>query len=526
MFGLDVDTLRAIREAISQLSSIEKVLIYGSRAKGNYRPGSDIDITLIGKGLTLNNSIYPLMDKLEDLNLPYQFDISIFNQLKEDDFIDHILRVGKTFYEREKEVSEKWKIIPLGDICSIQLGRTPARYNSTLWDSKKKTTNVWLSIADLPQKLNAHVTDSKEYISDKGAKNGRIVPEGTLLVSFKLTLGRLAYAGRDLYTNEAIASLTILDNQPIIKAYLYWYLTFFDWGKAAEGEEKIKGKTLNKAKLKVLHVLVPPLPEQKRIVAILDKAFATIETAIVNTKKNIANAQELFRSQLEQVFNNAVVSAGWDKTTIGVACMIGPNKQEAKAKLNVKDEVSFVPMKDIGTRQKFLNAHQSRPLGSVYGSYTFFTDNDVLLAKITPCFQNGKFGIARNLKNGIGFGSSEFFVFRCLSKISPEYLFYSLSRKNFIDAGVARMSGAVGQQRVPPEFVKNYPISFPRRSVQKQIVATLDKTSANTEALIKLGKQKLTHLADLKQSLLHRAFTGALAADKKIAGQPISGIGI
>ena len=101
MFGLSVDTLRNIREVFARFPSIEKILLYGSRAKGNYKTGSDIDITLIGKNLNLNSTISLLRDALDQLYLPYTFDISIFNQLDEPAFIDHILRVGKTFYERE-----------------------------------------------------------------------------------------------------------------------------------------------------------------------------------------------------------------------------------------------------------------------------------------------------------------------------------------------------------------------------------------------------------------------------------------
>jgi integrase len=96
-----------------------------------------------------------------------------------------------------------------------------------------------------------------------------------------------------LRTNEAIAALSIKDSNRIAKEYLYWYLTYFDWQKAAEGEDKVKGKTLNKDKLKRLPVLVPPLEEQRRIVAVLDEAFAAIATATANAEKNLANAREL-----------------------------------------------------------------------------------------------------------------------------------------------------------------------------------------------------------------------------------------
>ena len=103
--------------------------------------------------------------------------------------------------------------------------------------------NVWLSIADLLNAEGMIISDSKEYISDDGAKLSKFVKKGTLLASFKLTLGRLAFAGKDLYTNEAIAALTIRNEQEILKEYLYHYLTFFDWHGAVEGDIKVKGKT-------------------------------------------------------------------------------------------------------------------------------------------------------------------------------------------------------------------------------------------------------------------------------------------
>ena len=100
MFGLDPATIRKIKGAFSKYPQIEKVLLYGSRAKGNYRNGSDIDITLFGKELELSNSVYPLMDTLDELYLPYTFDISIFSHIDNEDLIEHINRVGKVFYEK------------------------------------------------------------------------------------------------------------------------------------------------------------------------------------------------------------------------------------------------------------------------------------------------------------------------------------------------------------------------------------------------------------------------------------------
>lgn len=103
MYGLSSDTLNKIRIAFAKVQTIEKVVLYGSRAQESYRTGSDIDISLFGKNLTLANSVYPLMDILDELLLPYSFDISIFEHIDNSDLVDHIKRVGKTVYTADKE---------------------------------------------------------------------------------------------------------------------------------------------------------------------------------------------------------------------------------------------------------------------------------------------------------------------------------------------------------------------------------------------------------------------------------------
>ena len=134
-----------------------------------------------------------------------------------------------------KVLREGWEVERLGEVCNISIGKTPARGNKKFWDTKKETNNIWLSIRDLKNTQGKKVFDSREYISESGAKLFNFVKKGTLLVSFKLTLGRLAFAGTDLYTNEAIASLEITNNENLDNEYLYYYLTFFYW----ESEKKV-----------------------------------------------------------------------------------------------------------------------------------------------------------------------------------------------------------------------------------------------------------------------------------------------
>lgn len=165
-------------------------------------------------------------------------------------------------------------------------------------------------------------------------------------------------------------------------------------------------------------------------------------------------------------------------------------------------------MEDLDIDMKYVTPTRTRKLGDVGGSYTFFAEGDVLLAKITPCFQNGKLSIARGLTNGVGFGSSEFIVLRPQSALQAEYLYYFLSQAAFRNEGVARMGGSVGQQRVPIEYVLDQRIPLPSLPEQRRIVEILDdafaaiaKAKANTERI----HTHLTAMMDAElQSLISR----------------------
>ena len=148
---------------------------------------------------------------------------------------------------------------------------------------------------------------------------------------------------------------------------------------------------------------------------------------------------------------------------------------------------------------KNLTLKQTKLLKDAYSGYTYFSDNDVLLAKITPCFENGKIGIAKNLFNGIGFGSSEFIVFRNKGIVLQDYLYYYLSQKSFRHQGKNRMGGAVGHKRLAKDFIENYLLSYPiSLAEQKQITERLDYLSQKTTALQETYCKKIQNLIELK----------------------------
>ncbi len=266
---------------------------------------------------------------------------------------------------------------------------------------------------------------------------------------------------------------------------------------------------LNKEEFENLEIPLPLLHEQIRIVKILDEVFGKMEIAKKNAERNLRNSKELFESYLQEVFANR--GDEWEEKRLEEVCEIKPQKKEAKEKLNENDLVSFLPMADLGVSQKDVTAKQERKLEDVSGSYTYFADNDVLLAKITPCFENGKLGIARNLKNKVGFGSSEFIVFRSKGEVVPDYLYYFLTCSQFRKDGAKRMSGAVGHKRVSKEFIEESILPFPKSLItQKQIVTKFDALSTSTKKLEKNYQRRIDDLEELKKSVLKRAFSGEL----------------
>lgn len=165
--------------------------------------------------------------------------------------------------------------------------------------------------------------------------------------------------------------------------------------------------------------------------------------------------------------------------------------------------MSFVPMEDLGISQKNLVPKQTKPLDDVAGSYTYFADGDVLLAKITPCFENGKLGIADKLANGIGFGSSEYIVFRPNPSVDKEWLYYFLSRQSFREEGAERMSGAVGHKRVSKEFVEASQIPVPPLPEQRRIVTILDEAFDGIAAARANAEKNLQNARALFESALN-----------------------
>jgi type I restriction enzyme, S subunit len=178
-------------------------------------------------------------------------------------------------------------------------------------------------------------------------------------------------------------------------------------------------------------------------------------------------------------------------------------------KLKSEDEVSFVPMEAV-SEYGGLNLDQTRVIADVSNGYTEFQDGDVVVAKITPCFENGKAALARGLLNGAAYGTTELHVLRAGPTLDRGFLFYVAISDRFRKLGESEMYGAGGQKRVPPEFNKDFPMPLPPAHEQKQIAAFLDWKTGQIDALIFRKKELLEKLKEKRIAVITQAVTKGL----------------
>ena len=212
---------------------------------------------------------------------------------------------------------------------------------------------------------------------------------------------------------------------------------------------------------------------------------------------------------------------GWEIKKLGEVCEINPSKKEAIKKLELNDKVSFLPMEDLGINAYYITPSQERSLSEVLSSYTYFADGDVLLAKVSPCFENGKIGIANNLTNGVGFGSSEYLTFRLGKDIVKEFLYFYLQNKTFVKEATKNLTGTSGLRRVPTSFVESCKIPCPPIEEQEKIVEELDCLSG----VIEKKKQQLKELDALAESIFYTMFGDPITNEKGWEVKPLKEFG-
>ncbi len=310
----------------------------------------------------------------------------------------------------------------------------------------------------------------------------KIVPYGFFAYNpSRINVGSIAW--QDKEEKAIVSPLYVvfgIDEKKVGQDYLMYYL------KSPAVNHRINvlatGTIRKNLKLPVLGEFpfnAPSLDEQKKIVAELDLLSGVIE----KQKTELKELGNLAQSTFYDMFGDPIENPkGWEVKKIKEIAIVRPPKSEARNMLNDDEFVSFFPMEELGIKK--MNAYSTKEKklkDALAGSYSFFCDNDVLLAKVTPCFENGKSGIARQLKNGVGFGSSEIIAFRCMSILIPEYLYSCFQCESFLEKGEKCMTGTSGLRRLSKPFVEDTLLAVPPLALQQSFadkIASIEKQKA------------------------------------------------
>lgn len=265
---------------------------------------------------------------------------------------------------------------------------------------------------------------------------------------------------------------------------------------------------------------IPPYLEQQKIAQFLDDKTAKIDQAVDLAEKQIA----LLKEHKQILIQNAVtrglkpdvplkdsgvewigqVPEHWDVKKLKYLAKLSPSKSEITC--NHEESCSFIPMEKLKLNTLILD--EIKQIKNVYSAYTYFRDEDLLIAKVTPCFENKNFAIAKNLVNSIGFGSSEIYVLRAYNNLFNKFLFYRLQEQNFMEIAISKMSGTGGLKRVPSEFINNFQLALPPLCEQQKIADYLDTQTAKIDQAIALKTAHIEKLKEYKSVLINDVVTG------------------
>lgn len=363
--------------------------------------------------------------------------------------------------------------------------------------------NEFMRIGDICDILNGYAFKSSKYVADgirviritnvqKGFvedTNPQYYPvskqreiekymlcEGDLLMSLTGNVGRVGLLSAEMLPaalNQRVACIRIRNPAVIYKPFLFHLLNsdYFE-NKCILASQGVAQKNMSTEWLKEYPIPSFSMDKQMEIASIFDK----IDDLIARRKEQVRNMDQAVKSRFIELFGMPGTDAfGWGLVPLGSTCNINP-KKSLDSRLVSGAMVSFVPMPAV-TEHGEIDATAIKEYDEVKTGFTYFAENDVLFAKITPCMENGKGAVAKGLHNGIGFGSTEFHVLRPISGKTDPYWIYTLTAfSQFRIDAASNMTGSAGQRRVPASFLENYRVSLPPIALQEQFAAFVEQT--------------------------------------------------
>lgn len=269
---------------------------------------------------------------------------------------------------------------------------------------------------------------------------------------------------------------------------------------------------------------VPPREEQDQIVRFLDWKVSEINKLIAIKRRMISQYLQLRKAiidkgilhgikQVEQknsgVYWLGMIPKTWDVVPLKRICIFNASVSNQAGKMSNSDMVTFLPMENVTVTGE-VDCTLKKPLQEVISGYSSFAKGDVVIAKITPCFENGKGACLDCLDTEIGYGTTEFINLRPNDRILSRFLYMITMTRPFRMLGEQVMTGSAGQKRIPSSFVKNFTVGIPTIEEQKEILEEIDSRLSAIDDIINIEKQEIYGLQELKNTLICDVVTGKI----------------
>ena len=365
--------------------------------------------------------------------------------------------------------------------------------------------------------INKERYDEDEYIQ---------LVEGDILVTKDGTIGKIAVVSnldKPACLNSGIFVVKQYDPKQFNPGYLYWLLV--------SPLLKTFNEFLNLGGTTIIHlyqnvfermpIVAPPSSEQHLIAAFLDKKCSEIDSLIELQEQMIEELKTYKQSVITEAVTKGIrneelgvrnykdsgiewigdVPEEWEVCRIKNHIALNPS---ISIVIHPDTVVSYMPMECLrnGVIQERRASYKD------VASYTPFQDNDIVMAKVTPCFENGNIAVAKNLSSGYGFGTSEIFVIRCKETANNQFVFYYLQSAYIKNLGVSSMTGTGGLKRVNPTLLNNGVLLLPPLAEQQAIADYLDDKCADIDSLIQIKQEKIDSLKEYKKSVISEYVTG------------------
>lgn len=375
----------------------------------------------------------------------------------------------------------------LEDLFDLQMGKTPSRNNPEYWNTED---NKWISIADL-SKCGKYIETTKEYLSDKAVCESGIsqIPANTVVMSFKLSIGKTAITPEPMYSNEAIMAFRDKHVVDLLPDYLYYLLSSRDW--SAETNKAVMGKTLNKATLSKIKVSIHDIEQQREIIDTLDK----VSNIISARQQELKKLDDLVKSRFIELFGDQRANPfGWPQTTIGDCCTLKSGTSLPADKENEGGTIPYVKVGDMnypGNEQYITTS--SRFVTEQTAGAGIFPVGTVIFPKRGGAIGTNKkrlttLPICADLNvMGVTAGNA----------LKSQYL---MAYFNMVDLGALDNGSSVPQ--INNKDIAPLAICLPPLAIQDQFAAFVEQTDKSKLAV----QQGLQELEILKKSLMQQYF--------------------